>query len=443
MLLDFDYLLKIWNHSNINSMITNAEPEEEMDVSNININNRLLQLLKDQFTEEEEKWFIDQFKLYLMYGKNSSKFVINLDDVCKWLDIKKENAKNSLLSNFTINKDYIDKIPEEKDIPVNKNISKTKKFEPFYLNIDTFKGLCLLSTKPKAKRIRCYYIKMENVYNQYFEELLIEKDKVIQDNTKEIQELKRLQTVKTYEEVNTPESLYVLSDTEDGVYKIGFSNNTNQRIKSIQTGSSSSVTVLYEFKTYNMKLLEKIVHDVLHKYRVRNEFYKCNLEYIIHIIHIAGTTINTLKSTFETVNYEDIIERLKLKPVYTNIKPQIEDVKEELYSVEEQELYITKFKAYLPYENDKFPFNLDEVCRWLESKRKDKYKKMIIKHFTLNKDYIDDYPDINDINIKIKTSKSNNYKPCFLNAETFKCLCVLIGTDRSKFIRDCYTYSNK
>ena len=61
----------------------------------------------------------------------------------------------------------------------------------------------------------------------------------------------------------------------------------------------------------------------------------------------------------------------------------------------------------------------------------------------LNKDYIDDYPDINDVNIKIKTSKSNNYKPCFLNAETFKFLCVLIVTDRAKFIKDCYTDSSK
>ena len=54
----------------------------------------------------------------------------------------------------------------------------------------------------------------------------------------------------------------------------------------------------------------------------------------------------------------------------------------------------------------------------------------------MNKDYIDDYPEINDVNIKIKTSKSNNHKPCFLNAETFKCLCVLIGTERAKFIKD-------
>ena len=287
-----------------------TEPEAEIDINN----NDLIKSFKEHFTPEEYELFINQFQLYLQYGDDYNKYVINLDDIYKWLGYKrKEKLKDILIKNFTLNRDYINKIPEEILLPQSgKQDSKHggHNIDPYYLNIDTLKGLCLLAGTEKGKFVRGYYIKLENLHNINLKKQLEENNTQLQLKDKEIEDLKR-QMLKVYEEINTPESIYIHSDTEEGVYKIGFSGNITQRNNASQTYSSTKVEKLFEFKTYNMRLLEKIIHNILHKYKVRNEFYKCNLEYIKNIITIVGNTINTLKSTYESITYEEIIEKLE------------------------------------------------------------------------------------------------------------------------------------
>ena len=72
------------------------------------------------------KYLIENFKLKLFYvspchkfptseyGDDDSKYVINLDDIYKWLGYyTKQKLKDLLIKNFTLNRDYINKIPEE------------------------------------------------------------------------------------------------------------------------------------------------------------------------------------------------------------------------------------------------------------------------------------------------------------------------------------------
>ena len=52
--------------------------------------------------------FIDDFYSFYNDGKNEYDFVINIDNIAYWLDLRKDNLKRLLESNFIKNQDYIE-----------------------------------------------------------------------------------------------------------------------------------------------------------------------------------------------------------------------------------------------------------------------------------------------------------------------------------------------
>ena len=72
-----------------------------------NYNNKLLNKIKEKFNEEQQKLFVSSFYCYLNYDKNKD-FVVDLDNVWKWLGFKqKNNTKTLLEKNFIIDNDYV------------------------------------------------------------------------------------------------------------------------------------------------------------------------------------------------------------------------------------------------------------------------------------------------------------------------------------------------
>jgi hypothetical protein len=70
-------------------------------------NVKLLSKIKDNFTEMEQQLFLSSFYCYLNYHPTND-FVINLDNVWKWLDFStKQKALIMLEKNFTLNIDYV------------------------------------------------------------------------------------------------------------------------------------------------------------------------------------------------------------------------------------------------------------------------------------------------------------------------------------------------
>ena len=68
--------------------------------------NKLVEKVKNHFTNYEQQLFLSSFYCYLKYDTKND-FVIDLDNVWKWLDFsQKIKAKQMLEKNFTINKDY-------------------------------------------------------------------------------------------------------------------------------------------------------------------------------------------------------------------------------------------------------------------------------------------------------------------------------------------------
>jgi hypothetical protein len=106
---------------------------------------------------------------------------------------------------------------------------------------------------------------------------------------------------KKYEEIEKNGHVYVIKT--DGGYKVGKTKDINNRVKGLQTGNMKDIEVIFDFRTSNSDLLERIVHYILDRYRCNSnrEFFDCNIDYIKNIVNIIGNTMDTLKSTYQSI----------------------------------------------------------------------------------------------------------------------------------------------
>ena len=145
-------------------------------------NNFLLEKIQENFSTFEQQLFVSSFYCYLNYDKNTD-FVVDLDDVWKWLGFTQKVAARLLIeSNFKLNVDYTVSIPEfkkseQKDQPSGgsdeeqpsestvpskpKNGGQNK--QTIKLTVRCFKLLCLKAQTKKAGEIHDYYLRLEEI----------------------------------------------------------------------------------------------------------------------------------------------------------------------------------------------------------------------------------------------------------------------------------------
>jgi phage anti-repressor protein len=290
-------------------------------------NTKLIDKLKEHFSEEEQRLYVSNLFLYLNYHPVDD-FVVDLDNVWKFIGFSnKGNGKRLLKQHFTENRDYkIALLRSEK----RKNEGGYNE-ETIMLNINTFKKLCLKSNTENADKIHDYYIKLEIVYNELMKEqlreqktlveeqktMIKEKEKLLLEQNKEINKYKE----KIYEEVEKRGFVYVIKTDSYNFYKVGKTKDfVLNRVKGLQTGNVNDIQILLEFQTSNPDLLEKNVHYILDRYRCNSgrEFFECNFEYIQKIIEICGNTIDTLKSTYQNIFNSQSINSID-KEIFINI----------------------------------------------------------------------------------------------------------------------------
>ncbi len=179
---------------NIVDLITN-NPITKLNETH---NNNLLNKVKNTFNESEQQLFIASFYSYLNYHKTDD-YIVDLDNIWKWLGFKyKSKAKYLLENNFDLEKDYKKSLThagKQKIIEINSKdnfateaaVAKKKggqNIQKYYLNVKTFKSLCLKAQTKKADEIHEYYIKLEELIQEVLEEEASEmKNKLlIKDN---------------------------------------------------------------------------------------------------------------------------------------------------------------------------------------------------------------------------------------------------------------------
>ena len=177
---------------------------------NGNYQSKLIEKVKINFNNYEQQIFVSSFYCYLNYDYQND-FVIDLDDVWKWVGFGyKHKAKILLENNFKMNKDYIcllNHTVEQTNIAYEPSGAKKENNrgghnkEKIMLNIETFKKYCLKAGTKKADEIHDYFIKLEKVLQEILMEesnelkLQLEQQKEIQKTEIQLIEEKQKQTL--------------------------------------------------------------------------------------------------------------------------------------------------------------------------------------------------------------------------------------------------------
>ena len=150
--------------------IVNLIESNSITKLNGNYQSKLVEKVKKIFSNYEQQLFLSSFYCYLKYEPKND-FVIDLDNVWKWLDFSsKHKAKELLNKLFIINIDYKHLVTPTGEQTFAPEVAEAKKQsrgghnkEKILLNINTFKKFCLKAGTKKADEIHEYFIKLENI----------------------------------------------------------------------------------------------------------------------------------------------------------------------------------------------------------------------------------------------------------------------------------------
>jgi hypothetical protein len=239
-------------------------------------NDELLQIMKVHMTTEQEQIFMASHYLYLEYGTDNTKFVVDFDDVWKNVDFtRRGNAKRILVNNFIENDNYKVSILRSEDCEKAASPEREAAFrnmggsghnkETIMLTVDCFKNFCMIASTPKAKVIRSYYIKMENIMHEYYKNFKI-KNEVLQ-NALDIS--LRETAIKRHEVlIESNKNKWVVYFCrirlhEDGsfILKIGESTDIKSRIEALSCDFDSGIVVLDVLNCENSLRFERFLHN--------------------------------------------------------------------------------------------------------------------------------------------------------------------------------------
>ena len=250
-------------------------------------NNKLLNKIKEKFSDFEQQLFVSSFYCYLNYDKTLD-FVVDLDNVWKWLGFtQKFNAIRMIEKHFKIDIDYKNlthqvggaSLDQEKDAFVttkaildqasvltnlvnheisNNNVIKQEKLayevaltsldqenvkqhggqnkQTIMLTIRCFKSLCLKAQTKKASEIHEYYMKLEETLHEIIEEetnelklQLEQKDNIILEIKQSTEQEKQLllQTTKKEKQRAVEQAIIVQFPLNTECIYFGTIDNTN------------------------------------------------------------------------------------------------------------------------------------------------------------------------------------------------------------------------
>ena len=201
-------------------------------------------------------------------GKNEYDYTINLNNISKWLELRKDNLKVLLVSNFIEDQDYIIlEKPKGKGRGIGSNNVK-----PIYLTYTCAKLLCMISRSEKAALIRNYYIDLEKLLIKYKEEIVdsLNQQLGIKENNKKVIEK------------NKQSGLIYILKVDDETFKIGRTGEIKKRMKQYNVGKLYELPIVFVYKTNDILNIEKCIKDNLKQYQAKNntELYKIDINFI-------------------------------------------------------------------------------------------------------------------------------------------------------------------
>jgi phage anti-repressor protein len=250
-------------------------------------NVKLLDKIKTNFSDTEQQLFIGSFYCYLNYDTKKD-FVVDLDDVWKWMGFnKKYNASIVLNKQFTEKIDYINLAPASSGARSDDEKWGGQNIKKIMMTIKCFKSLCLKAQTKKASEIHEYYMKMEEVLHEVIEEegtelkqKMEEQKRLLDQKTEELRITPELEKhrilLKEYGQI-TGSLVYIvrIKHCEQGKYiiKIGESRKgIKNRFSEFKQKYGNQVLILECFTIHDSSGFEKYLHrhPEIHPHQVKN-----------------------------------------------------------------------------------------------------------------------------------------------------------------------------
>ena len=238
---------------------------------------KLINKLKDNFSTEEQQLFITSFYCYLNY--KSDEFVIDLDDIWKWLGFSRKNDSKKLLEkHFKMEIDYkivLRQIPQ--------NLLGGRPSEKIMMNIKTFKKMCLKANTSKANEIHEYYIKLEETLHEVIDEESNELRLQLEMKDQESNELKsqlekkdeRIKKLQRETQVVDGRNVCYLCTSDEkeseGIYTIGKAINLKNRLSGYNDNKLFNFKIVYYISCKTvpvMNAVEKLLLSKMNKYKI-------------------------------------------------------------------------------------------------------------------------------------------------------------------------------
>jgi prophage antirepressor-like protein len=275
---------------------------------------------KQEVTQDESSLLVKQFN-----GLNIQVYGTYEEPLFKAKDI------GDLLGIDQIRKTIQNLDDEDKVIQSGNTITGLK--EQYFLTENGLYEVLFISRKSVAKQFKKWVkqvikeIRLRGKYDlqeqlKLKEQKELEYKKLLQQKDQELIKYKE----KTYEEIEKNGHVYVIKT--DGGTKVGKTKDTvTKRIKGLQTGNVHDIEVFLDFPTSNPDLLEKCAHYILDRYRCNSnrEFFDCDLNYIKCIVEICGNVLDTLKSTYQHISKEELLEKLRNRNVEVDVDADINE----------------------------------------------------------------------------------------------------------------------
>lgn len=203
---------------------------------------RFVEKVRATFTTSQQQLFIASFYCYLNYNSTQD-YVIDMENIWKWIGFaRKDHCKRVIEKNFVKNTDFqvlLRRAGEQVHGGHNK--------ETILLNIDTFKALCMLAGTDKAKEIRKYYTKLEEIVYEVLceesEELKTKFQTTAQQLEDTILQLEHQQVLSEIEveEMREKTLLEQFGKNVQCIYLGIVSNRSNKKEKIIKFGMSNDL----------------------------------------------------------------------------------------------------------------------------------------------------------------------------------------------------------
>lgn len=337
-------------------------------------NNKLLMKIKENFTETEQQLFVSSFYCYLNYNSTTD-FVIDLDNVWKWLGFStKQKAVILLEKYFVIDNDYKCllnlKVKQNNDEFLLNSQEQKKQgrgghnIQKIMMTIKTFKLFCIKAETSKAKEIHEYFVKLEEILQQTIQEESDELKQQLSIKQKELEENKKmLEEIEKITKCNEIPTIYIFNiDTtrENPELKIGVTHNVSKRIKPYkQICKHGKLEFTHTVENTNLKTMEYYIHSLLSFSRVKDEVFQIDVEQ-------AKLIILNVINLFETVSITNNSEKvLKLNQLLEKTKPEIKISTAEIACQTDFDENVPETTPLLFYDtNIKDNFNqfINEMC---------------------------------------------------------------------------------